>query len=78
APRRRGGRRAATSGAPVTLQAVDLTASAPSEPITAVAGAVGGAAEPTPSPEAEQTSTPAPRRKRKRVTSEAGPPTAGE
>ncbi len=78
APRRRGGRRAASSGAPVTLQAVDLTASAPSEPITAVAGAVGGAAEPTPSPEAEQTSTPAPRRKRKRVTSEAGPPTAGE
>ncbi|GAA3618444.1 hypothetical protein GCM10022199_23660 [Marihabitans asiaticum] len=76
-PRRRGGRRAATSsGAPVSLQAVDLSAqSAPTESITSVAGEVSTAADAPPSPDAED-EAPAPRRKRKRVTSDAGPPTA--
>ena len=77
--RRRGGRRAASSGAPVTLEAVDLTATAPkAEPLTTIAGeATAGEPtadpEPTPSPEPEP-AAPA-RKKRKRVTSEAGPPT---
>ena len=78
--RRRGGRRAASSGAPVTLQAVDLTAApTTSAPLTTVAGETGAAeqaddAGTPPSPEP----TAPPRRKRKRVTSEAGPPTATE
>ena len=81
--RRRGGRRAASSGAPVTLQAVDLTAApTTSAPLTTVAGETGAAeqaddAGTPPSPEPTAPTTP-PRRKRKRVTSEAGPPTATE
>ena len=74
ASRRRGGRRAASSaGAPVSLEPVDLTATAASEtaPLTQVAGESGEApTSPVADPE-----PPAPtRRKRKRVTSEAGPP----
>ena len=75
-PRRRAGRRAASSsGAPVALQPVDLTASAASDsaPLTSIAGE-SGEAPTTPVPDPEP-ATP-PRRKRKRVTTEAGPPQA--
>ncbi|MGN7246765.1 Rne/Rng family ribonuclease [Janibacter anophelis] len=76
APRRRGGRRAASSaGAPVALQPVDLTAPVEeaSAPLTKVAGE-SGEAPTTPVADPEP---PAPaRRKRKRVTTQAGPPQA--
>jgi ribonuclease E len=74
--RRRGGRRAASSaGAPVALQAVDLTAPAEptGAPLTKVAGESGEA--PT-TPVADPEPAAPARRKRKRVTSEAGPPKA--
>ncbi|MHA7127124.1 Rne/Rng family ribonuclease [Janibacter indicus] len=74
--RRRGGRRAASSaGAPVALQAVDLTAPAEptSAPLTKVAGESGEAAT---TPVADPEPAAPARRKRKRVTSEAGPPKA--
>ena len=74
--RRRGGRRAASSaGAPVALEAVDLTAPAEpaAAPLTKVAGESGEA--PT-TPVADPEPAAPARRKRKRVTSEAGPPKA--
>lgn len=74
--RRRGGRRAASSaGAPVALQAVDLTAPAEptGAPLTKVAGESGEAAT---TPVADPEPAAPARRKRKRVTSEAGPPKA--
>ncbi|GAB3111863.1 hypothetical protein GCM10027055_13400 [Janibacter alkaliphilus] len=77
APRRRGGRRgASSSGTAVSLQPVDLTASTSGgQTLTTVAAESGDAATaPTADPEP---SAPA-RRKRKRVTAQAGPPKADE
>ncbi len=77
--RRRGGRRAASSaGAPVALQAVDLTATAaPSEPLTTVAGDTPAEATAAPEPVQAEPAA-APRRKRKRVVADAGPPKGAE